>query len=126
MSENESDRLGIEASAALAETAHRLETLLGELARKLRPFPSFLGMVSVQAVEIEPSFRPLRDLGCVVVTPEGQICSLKIATMDGIAGLTEADQVEELQPLDLDHVEYIVYAGAAIVALSEEINRRGG
>ena len=125
MNEHDSHRLEDEASAVLGDTAQRLESLLTELAGKIHPFPAFLGMISVQAVAIEPPFRSTRDPGCVVVNPEGQICSLDIATIDGIAGLTEADQVNELNPLDLNPVEYIVYASAAIEALQQEIRRRG-
>ena len=125
MNEHDSHRLEDEASAVLGDTAQRLESLLTELAGKIHPFPAFLGMISVQAVEIEPPFRTTRDRGCVVVNPEGQICSLDITTIDGIAGLTEADQVNELNPLDLNPVEYIVYASAAIEALQQEIRRRG-
>ena len=125
MNNRDSHTLTTEAQAALAETAERLAALLAETAGQLRPFPAFLGMVSVQAVEIEPRFRPSRDVGCVVVNPDGQICGLEIATIEGIAGLTEPDQVEEMKPLELGPLEYIVYASAAIEALTEELRKRG-
>ena len=115
-----------DAEAALAGAAQRLENLLAEMARRLRPFPSFLGMTSVQAVEVEPALAPARDLGCVVVDPEGQLCRLDITAISGIAGISEADQLEEFQPLDLAPLEYIVYATAAIEMLAGELRRRGG
>ena len=114
-----------DAEAALAGAAQRLENLLAEMARRLRPFPSFLGMTSVQVVEVEPALAPARDLGCVVVDPEGQLCRLDITAISGIAGISEADQLEEFQPLDLAPVEYIVYATAAIEMLAGELKRRG-
>ena len=114
-----------DAEAALAGAAQRLENLLAEMARRLRPFPSFLGMTSVQAVEVEPALAPARDLGCVVVDPEGQLCRLDITAISGIAGISEADQLEEFQPLDLAPLEYIVYATAAIEMLAGELKRRG-
>ena len=115
-----------EAQVALAEAAQRLETLLAELARRIRPFPSFLGMTSVQAVEVEAPLAVTRDLGCVVVDPEGQLCRFDITAISGIAGISEADQVEEFQPLDLSSLEYAVYAAAAIEILAGELRRRGG
>ena len=126
MNEKDSDRLQAESEAVLADAVGRLEALLEELAGKLRPFPAFLGMTSVQAVEIEAAFTPDKDLGCVVVNPEGQICALEIAAIGGIAGIIETEQVEEMTPLDLGPTEYILYAGAAIEALLRELRRRGG
>ncbi len=110
----------------LSDTAERLEGLLVELAGRLRPFPAFLGMVSVQAIELEPPFNPVKDFGCVVVNPQGEICCLEIASIEGISGLTETDHVEEFQALVLSPAEYIVYASAAIDALTEELKKRGG
>lgn len=111
---------------ALAEAAQRLETTLVDLAGRIRPFPSFLGMTSVQAVEVELFPAPARDLGCVVVDPEGQLCRFDITAIAGIAGVVELDQVEEFQPLDLEPPEYIAYASAAIQTLAAELRRRGG
>ena len=115
-----------DAQIALAEAGQRLETLLAELASRLRPFPSFLGMTSVQAVEVESPLAAERDLGCVVVDPEGRLCRFDIRAISGIAGIAESDQVEEFQPLDLSSLEYVSYASAAIQALAEELRRRGG
>ena len=114
-----------DAQVALTEAAQRLETLLAELARRIRPFPSFLGMTSVQAVEVEAPLAVARDLGCVVVDPEGRLCRLDITAIGGIAGIAESDQVEEFQPLDLSSLEYVAYASAAIQILAEELRRRG-
>lgn len=113
------------AHVVLSEAAAQLEQVLAELARSLRPFPAFLGMVSVQAVELEPPLGAGRDLGCVVVDPEGQICQLDIKAVSGIAGVAEADQVEEFQPLELTDLEYLVYATTAITLLAEELRKRG-
>ena len=126
MNEKDSDRLEAQAAAVLTVAAQRLEALLSELAGKLRPFPPFMGMVSVQAVEIEPPVAPSQEFGCVVVNPDGQICRLEIAAIGGIAGIIETEQVEEMTPLDLDPAVYVVYAGAAIEALTRELRRRGG
>ena len=122
--ESFSGRIESEASALLSDTAERLEGLLVELAGRLRPFPAFLGMVSVQAIELEPPFNPVKDFGCVVVNPQGEICCLEIASIEGIFGLTETDHVEEFQPLDLPPAQYLPYAHAAIKALVQHLGRR--
>ena len=120
------EKLEAETADALAGAASNLERVLVELAGRLRPFPAFMGMVSVQAVELEPSVTSARDLGCVVVDPAGQVCRLEITAIAGIAGLSESEQVEELQPLELHPAEYILYAATAIDLLVRELRRRGG
>jgi len=49
--------------AVLRDAEARLRELLAELAHNLRPFPAFLNMASVQAVELEsPPSRPRRTM----------------------------------------------------------------
>ena len=119
------ERVEQEATDALVEAAGRLEAVLVELSHRLRPFPAFMGMVSVQAVEVDPPGIPSRELGCVVVDPDGQLCALEITAIDGIVGLTETEQVEEFQPLELSPLEYVIYAATAIELLAAELRRRG-
>ena len=111
--------------AALEEAAARLREVLAELASRLRPFPAFLNMTSLQAVELDPPLRPTVDRGCVVVLPDGEICRLDLSVMPGIQGIMDIDQVEEFRELELPSEEYIVYAVTAIRVLSEELARRG-
>ena len=123
------DKLGTEqlreaADAALEEAASRLHDLVSQLATRLQPFPSFWNMASVQAIELQPT-QSTGDRGCVVVCPDGQICELNLQSAPGIAGLTEAEQMEEFLPLSLPPLEYIIYASTAIQALAEELRRRG-
>ena len=125
MNERTGNNLEKEVAEALGDAGARLEAALVTLARSLRPFPAFMGMVSVQAIELEPPFKQMRDLGCVVVDPEGRICQLDLTSVGGLAGVIEADQVEEFQPLELTPLEYLVYAETAIAVLSEELKRRG-
>ena len=113
------------AEAALAAAVASLETILSRLCRQLVPFPAFLGMATIQAVELEPALTPTRDLGCVVVTPDGAIAGLDITVIPGIVGVLEVDQVEEFQPLELTTEEYLIYLAAAVKALSAELRRRG-
>ena len=116
----------VAAESTLREAAARLRELLAELAQKLQPFPAFLNMASVQAVELEPSFAPTAAHGCVVVLPEGEICEMHLSVMPGIQGIMDIDQVERFTELELPDEEYIVYAATAIRLLSQELRRRGG
>ena len=111
----------------LAESVAKLETTLVQLCSRLDPFPAFLGMTTIQAVELEPAPAPTTDRGCVVVTPDGAIAELDVTAIPGVVGVLEVDQVEQFKPLeDLSAEEYLVYLAAAIRALSEELRRRGG
>lgn len=126
MRRGNAEELAAAAQAVLEETAAALGQTLAKLAGRLRPFPAFLGMVSVQAVEVETTLRPARDLGCLVVTPEGRICQLDLRALAGVEGFIEAEQVEEFVEPELSAAEYIVYAAAAIELLAAELRRRGG
>ena len=110
----------------LAAAAQQLETELVALCGRLRPFPAFLGMATIQAVELEPALQPHTDRGCVVVTPEGELAELDVAALPGVVGVLEVDQVEQFKPLlDLSPEEYLIYLAAAVRALSAEARRRG-
>jgi hypothetical protein len=114
------------ADTVLRDAAARLRELLSELAQSLRPFPAFLNMDSLQAVELEPPFAPTADHGCVVVLPEGEICEMDLSVMPGVQGIMDIDQVEQFTELELPDDEYIVYAATAIRLLGQELRRRGG
>ena len=113
------------AAAILETAAAQLETLLVDLCQRLQPFPSFLGMATIQAVELEPALTPARDLGCLVVTPDAEIAALDITAIPGIVGVLEVDQVEQFQPADLTPEERLIYLLAAIRQLDAELRRRG-
>ena len=110
----------------LDETAGKLEAMLADLCGRLSPFPAFMGMTTIQAVELEPPLNPRIDRGCVVVTPDGMIAELDVTAIPGVVGVLEVDQVEEFKPLvGLSPEEYLIYLAAAVRALSEEARRRG-
>ncbi len=112
------------------ETAQRLRARVAELATQLRPFPPFLGMNTIQAVELEPppdsGFQPPPELGCVVVLPDGEISELDLKMIPGPYGPTDVDQVEQFTELDLPPEQYIAYATVAVQLLQTEIKKRGG
>ena len=110
----------------LENTAAALESMLVNLCGRLNPFPAFMGMSTIQAVELEPALNPRADRGCVVVTPDGMIAELDVTAIPGVVGVLEVDQVEEFKPLDdLSAEEYLIYLIAAIKALGAEAARRG-
>ena len=111
--------------ALMAETAARLHDVVVELASRLNPFPAFLNMVSLQAVELDPLPPAAPDLGCVVVLPGGEICELDLKVVPGIEGISESEHVEEFRELELPPEEYILYAATAIRLLFQELGRRG-
>ncbi len=111
--------------ALVVETASRLHDLLVDLASRLNPFPAFLNMVSLQAVELDPLPAAAPDRGCVVVLPGGEICELDLKVLPGIEGVSESEQVEEFRELELPPEEYVAYAATAIRLLYQELRRRG-
>ena len=124
--QDEKEDILVAAESVLRDAEARLRELLAELAQSLRPFPAFLNMDSLQAVELEPPFAPTADHGCVVVLPEGEICEMGLSVMPGIQGIMDIDQVERFTELELPDEEYIVYAATAIRLLRQELRHRGG
>ena len=108
--------------AALEQTASQLREILREMARRLQPFPAFMNMTSIQAVEVEPQSLRASDRGCVVVCPDGILYELSLQLIPGPLGVSAVDQVETLDALDLPPEEYIPYAHAAIKALTERLD----
>ena len=110
----------------LADAVVQMESLVVRLCRQLDPFPDFLGMATIQAIELDPIPTPNPSLGCVVLTPDGAIAELDVTAIPGIVGVLEVDQVEQFTPLDLTTGEYLVYLAEAIRVLAAELGKRGG
>ena len=113
------------ADTGIEEAAAMLRELLAGLAPRFRPFPAFLNMVSVQAIELEPVWDMAKEHGCVVVLPDGEICELELNAVPGVEGISDADQLEDFRPLDLSPEDYIMYAATAIRVIYREVRRRG-
>ena len=111
---------------ALWQASAGLEAIVAELCGRLQPFPAFLGMTTIQAIELDPSPAPSLDLGCVVVTPDGTIAELDVTAIPGVVGVLELDQVEEFRPLDLPVQARLTYLTEAVRVLAAEIVRRDG
>ena len=108
----------------LETTAGQLREALSELAGRLRPFPAFMGMATLQAIELEPPDTQ-NDWGCVVLLPNGEICELELEVIPGPAGPTDVDQVERYKVLELSTGDYVHFAAAALRLIGEELQKRG-
>jgi hypothetical protein len=115
-----------EPNASLERTASQLRDTLKALAASLRPFPSFLGMATLQAVEVEPQGPGAQAYaGCIVVCPDGELYTLTLTLIPGPTGLSDTDHVERLESLDLPPQEYIPYAREAIETLERRLKQPG-
>ena len=110
------------AASVLEEAAARLHSILVELASRVQPFPGFMGMTSLQAIELDPALNPDGDRGCVVVLPSGEICGLDLTVISGAGIESHVDYVEQFIELDLSAEDYIRYAAAAIDALARQLH----
>ena len=110
------------ADASLERTASHLRGILKEMADRLHPFPAFMGMTSIQAIEVEPHGLRATEKGCIVVCPDGELYELNLQTIPGPLGVSDIDQVDEYRPLELPPEEYIPYAYAAIKSLMEKLS----
>jgi len=115
------------ADAVLERACRSLEEILQGLVRALDPFPSFLGMATIQAVEVEPDVRLKGERGCIVLCPDGQFYELVLRTIPGPPEFPLGqDQVEEFRPLELSPLEYLALAHAAIGQLCRLLEERAG
>jgi len=106
------------AHAAVDRAAQELRRILKALAHSLDPFPNFLGVPTLHAVEVERGSSPNHELGCVVVGPDGELYELVLRMIPGLPESSGTDQVEELKEMDLELGEYVSYAHRAILQLA--------
>ena len=109
----------IQADGILNQTNAELHNLLIGLATSVENFPGFLGMETVQAIEIEP-IAGFPDRGCIVVTPEGFLKELVLSILPGASALGGYEQSEQLKDLDLPPEEETVYLYRAIKLLADQ------
>ena len=109
----------IQADGILNETNAELHNLLIGLATSVENFPGFLGMETVQAIEIEP-IAGFPDRGCIVVTPAGFLKELVLSILPGASALGGYEQSEQLKDLDLPPEEETVYLYRAIKLLADQ------
>jgi hypothetical protein len=102
-----------------------LREKLKTVARRLTPFPSFLSMVWLQAVEVELPLQtaPVSN-GCIVVCPDGELYELILRLIPGPDIVGDPEPNDELLPLDLPPEDYHAYAQAAIDVLSKILDQQ--
>ena len=108
------------ATQLLEQAVNALREVMVELAGRLQPFPPFMGMTSLQAIELEPPPQSGREWGCVVVLPDGEICELELEVIPGPVGPTDVDQVDRYRAIDLSTVDYLHFAASAIRLMALE------
>lgn len=118
------------ADEAVAAAADRVEALLREAALELRPFPPFPGAFFTIGVEVEPDGVQDRNIGCVIVTEEGDLRELQISFDDeGPAALFGAGDPVSMRDetlLELDNLaphDRLTLARNGLQALSQLLSR---
>lgn len=114
------------ADAVMERASIELNKLLVELADALDPFPNFMGVSSIQGIEVEPQGGANSDSGCVIVCPDGQMRELVLRMIPGPFDVGGVEQTSELSELDLPPGEYVAYAYSAVQALLEVLEQQQG
>ena len=112
------------ADAVMQRASIELNKLLVELAAALDPFPNFMGVSTIQAVEVEPSGVSNPDNGCVVVCPDGELRELILRMIPGPFDMGGVEQTDEMAELEVPAGEYVAYAYAAVEELLKLLEER--
>lgn len=111
----------MQADVIIDRAAQQLQLLLEEAARELRPFPPFPGAFFTNAVEVNLEGVERSDLGCVVVTEDGDLYELEMKidfsgeVIDMVQSRDETlKQLDDLHPRD-----YVVLAYNALSQITE-------
>jgi len=110
------------ANSSLEKTKETLQEILKELALQTRPFPGFLNMKTIQAIEIPVPETYSNKYGCVVVLPDGEINEIILKTIPAPESLGEVDQTEEYVEVDMPVIDTIIYLYNAIEVLCNPDN----
>lgn len=117
-----------QADLILERAGMQLQQLLKEACAELKPFPSFPNALFTNAIECEVDGGD-PDLGCVVVCDDGELYELQMGIdHESIELLDSWDPVtarkETLKKIDLHPRDYLVYAYAGLMAVTEELLER--
>ena len=119
-----SDDMHAAASSALFTVVRELTRIIKEMAGECDPFPSFLSMKSIQAIELEP-VSGTGSVGCIVVCPDGVLRHLDLVGISGGVEIADVEQVEQFEEVQLPPEQYLSYAIQAVDLLYAELRRRG-
>ncbi len=112
------------ADAVMQRASIELNKLLVELAAALDPFPNFMGVSTIQAIEVEPTGVSSPDSGCVVVCPDGELRELILRMIPGPFDMGGVEQTDEMAELEVPAGEYVAYAYAAVEELLKLLEER--
>ena len=112
------------ADAVLERATLELRKLLQELASALDPFPKFMNITSIEAVEVEPHGASNPENGCIVVCPDGELRELVLRMIPGPFHAGGVEQTEEMNEVDMTPGEYVAYAHAAVHGLTSILEAR--
>jgi len=114
----------------LERAAMQLQQLLQEACAELTPFPSFPNAIFTNAIECDDGgLASDPERGCVVVGEDGELYELEMGIDHESVELTGSwDPVtarkETLKKIDLHPRDYVVYAYAGLVAVTEHLLER--
>jgi hypothetical protein len=119
-----------QADMALERAAMQVQQLLKEACSELDPFPSFPNALFTNAIECDDgglSGDPER--GCIVVCDDGELYELQMGIDHDSIELTGSwDPVtarkETLKKVELHPRDYLVYAYAGLIAVTEHLLER--
>ena len=112
------------ADAVLQRAAGELSTLLKELTAAVSPFPNFMELTSIEAIEVEPFKGANPENGCIVVCPDGELRELVLRMIPGPFDMGGVEQTDEMREVELSPGEYVAYAYAAVQQLTQLIEER--
>ena len=114
----------LQTDETLVKKAVGLRETLMKMARLLKPFPGFMGMNTIQAIEVIPPGIQDSEAGCIVLCPDGEFYHLVLRLIPGPLYTGEANQVEDLRRVEMYSSDYIVYADAAIQELAQLLQEK--
>jgi hypothetical protein len=112
------------ADGVVDRASKELDKLIHELVDALDPFPNFLGISTIRAVEVDPSGVADPEKGCVVVLPDGVLYEFVLRMLPGPVDVGGVDQIEEMKELELAPGDYVAYAYAAVQELARIVEER--
>lgn len=114
----------------LERAAMQMQQLLQEACAELKPFPSFPNAIFTNAIECDDGgMASDPDRGCIVVGEDGELYELEMGIDHESVELTGSwDPVtarkETLKKIDLHPRDYLIYAYAGLIAVTEHLLER--
>lgn len=119
-----------QADLILERAAMQMQQLLQEACAELKPFPSFPNAIFTNAIECDDGgMASDPERGCIVVGEDGELYELEMGIDHESVELTGSwDPVtarkETLKKIDLHPRDYLIYAYAGLIAVTEHLLER--